>query len=64
MLRRLPPIILFLFVSLIGIFVSTLAGLLNEFGQQPFSATNAVVWLFLMVASGSLVTLIVFYARR
>ena len=64
MLRRLPPIVQFLFVSLIGIFIGTIAGLVNEFLQRPFSATNAVVWLFLMLVSGGIVALIVLYGRR
>lgn len=63
MLRRLPPIVQFIFVSMIGIFVGTVAGLIHEFLQRPFSATNAVVWLFLMLVSGVIVTLIVLYAR-
>lgn len=64
MLRRLPPIIQFIFVSMIGIFIGTVAGLINEFLQQPFNATNAVVWLFLMLISGVIVTLIVLFERN
>lgn len=64
MLRRLPPIIQFIFVSMIGIFIGTVVGLVNEFLQKPFSATNAVVWLFLMVISGVIVTLIIFFGRN
>lgn len=64
MLRRLPPIIQFIFVSMIGIFIGTVAGLVNEFLQQPFNATNAVVWLFLMLISGVIVTLIVLFGRN
>lgn len=63
MLRRLPPIIQFIFVSLIGIFIGAVTGLVNEFTQQPFSATNAVVWLFLMLVSGGIVGLIALYGR-
>ena len=43
--------------------MGTIAGLVNEFLQQPFSTTNAVVWLFLMLVSGSIVGLIVLYGR-
>lgn len=64
MLRRLPPIIQFIFVSMIGIFIGTVAGLVNEFLQQPFNATNAVVWLFLMLISGVIVMLIVLFGRN
>ena len=64
MIRRLPPIIQFIFVSMIGIFIGTVAGLVNEFLQQPFNATNAVVWLFLMLISGVIVTLIVLFGRN
>lgn len=64
MLRRLPPIIQFIFVSMIGILIGTVAGLVNEFLQQPFNATNAVVWLFLMLISGVIVTLIVLFGRN
>lgn len=64
MLRRLPPIVQFIFVSMIGIFIGTVAGLVNEFLQQPFNATNAVVWLFLMLISGVIVTIIVLFGRN
>lgn len=64
MLRRLPPIIQFIFVSMIGIFIGTIAGLVNEFLETPFSATNAVVWLFLMLISGVVVALILLYGRN
>lgn len=63
MFRRLPPIVQFIFVSLIGIFIGAIAGLVNEFSQQPFNATNAVVWLFLMLVSGGIVALITLYGR-
>lgn len=63
MFRRLPPIVQFIFVSLIGIFVGVVAGLVNEFSQQPFNATNVVVWLFLMLVSGGVIGLIVLYGR-
>lgn len=49
---------------MIGICVGTLAGLINEFTVQPFSATNAVVWLFLLIVSAGIVTLIVLYGRN
>ncbi|QIP16122.1 hypothetical protein G8759_27545 [Spirosoma aureum] len=64
MLRRLPPIIQFIFVCMIGICMGTLAGFLNECTQQPFSAANALIWLFLMIVSGSIVTLIILYSRN
>lgn len=64
MLRRLPPIVQFIFVSMTGIFIGTVVGLVDEFMQQPFSATNALVWLFLMGVSGTIVTLIALYARN
>ena len=64
MLRRLPPIVQFIFVSMIGIFGGTVAGLVNEFLQTPFNATNAVVWLFLPLISGVIVALIVLYGRN
>ncbi|AQG79802.1 hypothetical protein [Spirosoma montaniterrae] len=63
MLRRLPPIVAFVFVSMIGICIGTVVGLANEFMQQPFSATNAIVWLFLMLVSGGIIGLITLYAR-
>ena len=64
MLRRLPPIVQFIYVSMIGVFVGTGAGLVNEFLQQPFSATNAVVWLFLMLVSAGIITIITLYGRN
>ena len=64
MLRRLPPILQFIFVSMIGVLIGTVVGLINEFLQQPFSATNAVVWLFLMIVSGGILTLIILYSRN
>lgn len=64
MLRRLPPIVQFIFVSMIGIFIGTVAGLVNEFFEKPFSAANAVVWLFLMLISGVIVALITLYGRN
>ena len=64
MLRRLPPIVQFIFVSMIGIFVGTVAGLVNEFLQKPFNATNAVVWLFLMLISGVIIAVIVLFGRN
>lgn len=64
MFRRLPPIVQFIFVSLIGIFAGAIAGLVNEFGQQPFSAASALVWLFILVVSGGIVTGIALYGRN
>ncbi len=64
MLRRLPPIVQFIFVSMIGIFIGTVAGFVNEFLQKPFNATNAVVWLFLMLISGVIIALIVLFGRN
>lgn len=64
MLRRLPPIVQFIYVSMIGICLGTVAGLVNEFWQKPFSATNAVVWAFLFVVSAIIVALITLYARN
>lgn len=64
MLRRLPPIVQFIFISLIGIFIGTVVGLINEFFQQPFNATDAVVWLFLMFISGGIIALIVLFGRN
>lgn len=64
MIRRLPPIVQFIFVSMIGIFIGTIVGLVNEFFEKPFSATNAVVWLFLLLISGVIVALIVLYGRN
>lgn len=63
MLRRLPPIIQFIFVSMIGILIGTVVGFVNEVLQRPFNATNTVVWLFLMLISGAIVTVVVLYAR-
>ncbi|MGF7215296.1 hypothetical protein GGR92_001436 [Spirosoma lacussanchae] len=64
MFRRLPPIVQFIYVSMIGICLGTAAGLVNEFLQQPFSVTNAVVWLFLLLVSAGIVTLITLYSRN
>jgi ABC-type uncharacterized transport system permease subunit len=64
MLRRLPPIVQFIFISLIGIFIGTVIGLINEFLQQPFHAADAVVWLFLMFISGGIITVIVLFGRN
>ncbi len=64
MLRRLPPIIQFIFVSMIGIFLGTVAGLVNEFLQKPFRAADAVVWVFLLVISGVIIALIVLFGRN
>ena len=64
MLRRLPPIVQFIFVSIIGIFIATVAGLVNEFLQTPFNATNAVVWLFLMFVTGVIIAVIVLFGRK
>ena len=64
MLRRLPPIVQFIFVSMIGILVGTMVGFVNEFLQTPFNATDAVVWLFLMFISGIIIALIVLFGRN
>ena len=64
MLRRLPPIVQFLLVSLSGIVIGSIAGLVYEVRQQPFSATNTLVWLFILAVSGGIVTLIVLYGRN
>ena len=64
MLRRLPPIVQFIFVSMIGIFIGTGVGLVNELLQIPFHATDAVVWLFLMLISGVILGLIVLFGRN
>ena len=64
MLRRLPPIVQFIFISLIGIFIGTVVGLINEFLQKPFNAADAVVWLFLMFISGGIIALIVLFGRN
>ena len=64
MLRRLPPIVQFIFVSMIGILVGTMVGFVNEFLQTPFNATDTVVWLFLMFISGIIIALIVLFGRN
>lgn len=64
MLRQLPPILQFIFVSMIGVLLGTVAGLINEFLQKPFSATNAVIWLFLMLVSGGMLALIFAFSRN
>ncbi|MFD2570057.1 hypothetical protein ACFSUS_05385 [Spirosoma soli] len=64
MLRRLPPIIQFIFFSMIGICLGSMVGLGYEFLERPFSATNAVVWLFITIVSGGIVTLIYLYGRN
>ncbi|NEU66863.1 hypothetical protein [Spirosoma agri] len=64
MFRRLPPIIQFIFVSMIGIFLGTVAGLIDELLQKPFSAANALVWLFLMIVSAAIVAVIAVYGRN
>jgi ABC-type transporter Mla maintaining outer membrane lipid asymmetry permease subunit MlaE len=64
MLRRLPPIVQFIFISMIGIFIGTVVGLVSEFLQKPFNATDAVVWLFLMLISGVIITVIVLFGRN
>lgn len=64
MFRRLPPIVQFIFVSLIGIFIGTVVGFVNESLQTPFNATDAVVWLFLMFISGIIIALIVLFGRN
>ena len=64
MLSRLPPIVQFIFISMIGIFIGTVVGLVSEFLQKPFNATNAVVWLFLMFISGIIIAVIVLFGRN
>lgn len=64
MFRRLPPIVQFIYVCMIGICVGTVVGLVNEFLQKPFSAGNAAIWLFLFVISAAIVTVITLYARN
>jgi hypothetical protein len=61
MFRRLPPVILFIFVGLIGIFVSAFAGLVYELLQRPFSATNSVIWIFIALVSGGGIALIALF---
>lgn len=61
MFRRLPPVILFIFIGLIGIFVSAFAGLVYELFQRPFSATNGVIWIFIALVSGGGIALIVLF---
>ena len=63
MFRRLPPVVQFIYVGVIGIFFGTIAGLIHEFFQQPFHAGDALVWLFLMVISAGITTLITLYGR-
>lgn len=63
MFKRLPPVVQFIYVSLIGAFFGTIAGLINEFLQRPFSPGNAVLWLFLMLISAGIVTVITLYGR-
>ncbi|GAB3554633.1 hypothetical protein [Spirosoma fluminis] len=64
MLRRLPPIIQFIYFSLIGICVGSMIGLGYEVAERPFSATNAVVWLFIILISGGIVALITLYGKN
>lgn len=64
MLRRLPPIIQFIYFSLIGICIGSLIGLGYEATERPFSATNAVVWLFIIFVSGGIVALITLYGKN
>ncbi|QKZ12262.1 hypothetical protein [Spirosoma sp. KUDC1026] len=63
MFRRLPSVILFIFVGLIGIFVSAFVGLVYEFLQRPFSATNGIIWLFIALVSGGGAALIILFDR-
>lgn len=64
MFRRLPAVIQFIFVSMIGILLGTMVGLVNEFMQHPFSVNNAVIWLFLLIVSAGIVALIALYGRN
>ncbi len=63
MFRRLPPVVQFIYIGVIGGFLGSFAGLVNEFFQTPFSASSALVWLFLMVISAGIVTVITMYGR-
>ncbi len=63
MFRRLPPVVQFIYIGVVGVFLGTVAGLVNEFFQQPFSASNALIWLFLMIISGGITTVITLYGR-
>lgn len=63
MSRRVPPVIQFIFYGMIASCVGALAGLIHEILQKPFDAASALVWLFLMGVSGSIVTLVLLYMR-
>ena len=63
MFRRLPPVVQFIYIGVVGSFLGTIAGLVNEFLQKPFSASNALVWLFLMIISAGIATVITMYGR-
>lgn len=63
MFRRLPPVIQFIYIGVIGVFFGSVAGLIHEFLQKPFSAGDALVWLFLMVISAGMTTVITLYGR-
>ncbi|MBC7571234.1 MAG: hypothetical protein H7319_16105 [Spirosoma sp.] len=63
MFRRLPPVVQFIYIGVIGVFFGTIAGLVNELFQKPFSASNALVWLFLMIISACIATAITMYGR-
>lgn len=64
MLRRLPPVVQFIFVSMIGVCIGTIAGLVNEFFQKPFSAANALIWLFLLLISSVIIGVIIVFGRN
>ena len=63
MFRRLPPVVQFIYIGVVGSFLGTIAGLVNEFLQKPFSASNALVWLFLMIISAGIAAVITMYGR-
>lgn len=63
MFKRLPPIVSFVYVSMMGICLGTVGGLVHEFLQTPFHATDAVVWLFLFIVSAAIIAAITLYAR-
>lgn len=64
MRRRVPPIIQFIFYGMIAAFLGALAGLIHEFFLKPFDAASALVWVFLMGVSGSIITLVLLYMRN
>lgn len=63
MFRRLPPVVQFIYIGVVCIFFGTIIGLINEFLQKPFSPGDALVWLFLMIISAGITTVITLYGR-